>query len=345
MDQNDLKSGGVYFLGSIVLIKSPNDPLSKVIDGQQRLTTLTILLSALRDLTTDKEKRFDRRRYIFQKANADLGTQDRFRMLLRMRDRAFFHKTVQDAGATSALPDVEALEGSQFRIAANARYYRERLEHLPESKRDALVAFLVQRCYLVVVAVPTAEAARRIFTVLNARGLDLTPTDILKADLLDRVPEDAEMALAERWEAVEQESGRDGMVELFGHIRMIYEREKPRLALETGFPKFVTPFDDDAEKFVSELLEPVADAFTLLKENDALKRLFGNDTAKVVRALNQIDNKDWVPPALCVLWKRKPDEKAHRFELPYKTRTASVLSLRHACRSERADWTLRKRYE
>jgi hypothetical protein len=36
------------------------------------------------------------------------------------------------------------------------------------------------------------------------------------------------------------------MVELFGHIRTIYERDKPRLALEAGFPKFVPPFNGDA---------------------------------------------------------------------------------------------------
>ena len=52
MDNKDV-SGGIYFLGSIVLIKSPNDSQSKIVDGQQRLTTLTILLSVLRDLTTD----------------------------------------------------------------------------------------------------------------------------------------------------------------------------------------------------------------------------------------------------------------------------------------------------
>ena len=79
------------------------------------------------------------------------------------------------------MSDVEVLEGSQYQIAANARYLREQLELLDESERDSLIAFIVQRCYLVVVAVPTAEAARRIFTVLNARGLNLTPTDILKA--------------------------------------------------------------------------------------------------------------------------------------------------------------------
>jgi hypothetical protein len=301
-------SGGVYFLGSIVLIKAPNDPQSKVIDGQQRLTTLTILLSILRDLTTDEEKGFDRRRYIFQKANSDRGTSDRFRVLLRTRDRPFFLKTVQQAGATNSLPDVEALEGSQRQIAANARYLREQLELMNESKRDSLIAFILQRCYLVVVAVPTADAARRIFTVLNARGLDLTPTDILKADMLDRASESAEATLADRWESIEQVAGRDGMVELFGHIRMIYEREKPRLALEIAFPKFVEPFQGDAEKFISNILEPLADSFALLKDDKGIKFHFGAEAAKAVRSLARIDNKDWLPPALLRLWKRKSGE-------------------------------------
>jgi Protein of unknown function DUF262/Protein of unknown function (DUF1524) len=301
-------SGGVYFLGSIVLIKLPNDPQSKVIDGQQRLTTLTILLSVLRDLTSDTEKRIDRRRYIFQKANADRGTSDRFRVLLRQRDRPFFLKTIQQPDATNSLPEIEQLEGSQQLITANARHFREQLGLLSEETRDALIAFLVQRCYLVVVAVPTAEAARRIFTVLNARGLDLTPTDILKADLLDRTNDTSEQALADRWESVEQASTREGMVELFGHIRMIYEREKPRLALEVAFPKFVKPFQEDADKFISTVLEPMSDAFLLLRDDKEIKERFGPEAAKAARSLGRIDNKDWIPPALLKLWKRKPGE-------------------------------------
>jgi Protein of unknown function DUF262 len=96
------------------------------------------------------------------------------------------------------------LEGSQKRIAENTKILRNQLEELPEERRNTLIAFIIQHCYLVVVAVPTAEAARRIFTVLNARGLDLTPTDILKADLLERAGTTIEGSLANRWEQVEQ---------------------------------------------------------------------------------------------------------------------------------------------
>ena len=47
------ESDGLYFLGSIVLVKTPGESEARVVDGQQRLTTLTILFSVLRDLTRD----------------------------------------------------------------------------------------------------------------------------------------------------------------------------------------------------------------------------------------------------------------------------------------------------
>lgn len=299
----------VYFLGSIVLIKSPHVPLSRVVDGQQRLTTLTIMLSILRDLTSDPEVKLTRRVYVYQKANPDSGAEDRFRLLLRQRDRAFFQKVIQNPDATNEIPDPDTLEGSQQNIARNATLLRSELEKLSEERRNKFMAYIIQRCYLVVVAVPTQEAAQRIFTVLNARGLDLTPTDILKANLLDRAGIH-EKDLAERWETAELALGRDRMVELFGHIRTMYERDKPRVALESGFPKFVTPFNGNAERFVSDVLEPIADVMLLLDDTAAVKARFGDEAAKAVRSLHRIDNKDWVPPVLLRLWKRSRDDHA-----------------------------------
>ncbi|WP_292115130.1 DUF262 domain-containing HNH endonuclease family protein [Mesorhizobium sp.] len=307
MDDPDT-SGGVYFLGSIVLIKAPAAAQAKVVDGQQRLTTLTILLSVLRDLTSDPERRLDRGKYIYQKANPDTGAAARHRLLLRERDRDFFHNHIQMAAATTSLPETERLESSQLRLIENATLLRSRLEQMDETRRDQLVAFIIQRCYLVVVAVPTAEAARRIFTVLNARGLDLTATDILKADLLDRAGDEREDALAKRWEAVELELGRDSFVDLFGHIRMIHEREKPRSALETAFADKVPAFRGDAEEFIKNVLEPGADAYGILNDPAEVRQLFGQEASRAVKSLHRIDNKDWVAPALLRLWRRQQGE-------------------------------------
>jgi len=309
MDDTDA-NGGMYFLGSIVLIKQPTSPESKVVDGQQRLTTITILLSVIRDLTTDQRQRYDRESYVYQNANEDRGVKERFRLLLRERDRAFFAKYIQKPGTTNQIPDANAFDGSQQRLIENARHFRERLSVMQEGRRNQLIAFIVQRCYLVVVAVPTADAARRIFTVLNARGMDLTATDILKASLLERAGTSREAELARRWEAVEQAVGRDKFVELFGHIRMIFEREKPRSALEAGFSKFVPPFNSDPDDFVSNVLEPIFEGYALVTNSKAVQSLFGAEAAKAIRSLERIDSKDWLPPVLLRLWKRKPDDAA-----------------------------------
>jgi hypothetical protein len=257
----------------------------------------------LRDLTNDDELRFERRSYVYQKASADKGTSPRYRLLLREQDRPFFLKHVQELNATKTLPVAEHLAGSQQRIADNARVLRDRLSEMEESRRNLLVAFLIQHCYLVVVAVPTADAARRIFTVLNARGLDLTATDILKADLLERAGQPLEESLAKRWEAVELALGRDPLVELFSHIRMIYERDKPRSALEGAFKSVVSPFAGDAEAFVTNVLEPIADTYALLNDQAEIRKRYGVEAAKAVRSLLRIDSKDWVAPALLRLWR------------------------------------------
>ena len=291
-------SEGLYFLGSIVLVKTPAKPEARVVDGQQRLTTMTILFSVLRDLTGDAELKIGRDRYVKQAANRDRGWPERLRLHLRPHDQVFFENTVQRRDATANLPRIEGLEGSQARIVENAMHYRARLLDMTDEQRDNLISFVLNSCYLVVVTVPTDAAARRIFTVLNARGLDLTATDILKADLLERAGEAREKELSTRWEEIELALDRDRFSDLFTHIRMIFQREKPRSALEVGFPEFVRPFGGDPKEFISGTLDPFAEAFTLAEDRDKIKRRFGARTASLLRSLNRLDNKDWVPPLL-----------------------------------------------
>eukprot|EP01034_Spumella_vulgaris_P013526 gene13526-17261_t len=74
-----------YFLGSIVLIKSEGIPSAEVVDGQQRLTTLTLLLSAIR-ANVGPANATDITQLVYEKGSQILGTQDRFRLSLRDRD-------------------------------------------------------------------------------------------------------------------------------------------------------------------------------------------------------------------------------------------------------------------
>ncbi len=285
-----------YFLGSIVLIKQPGSPEAKVVDGQQRLTTLTILLSVLRDFST-LEVAIKRHDYICEEGDPDKGTKSRYRLTLRKRDEESFRETIQKKGATTALPSTKGLTDSRLRIVENATLFYERAKAMTPEARDRLVAFLLQRCYLVVIAVANVDMAHRVFTVLNARGLDLTPADILKADLLDRVPADDEKDYSDSWETIEEQLGRERFVELFQHIRMIYQREKPRERLEVGFKRFVSDFADH-RLFMKDVLQPLGATYAKLLSTPEFATLYGDEATKRLRYLSKLDNNDWLPVAL-----------------------------------------------
>ena len=295
------KSDGFYFLGSIVLVKERDIPASRVVDGQQRLTTLTILFSVIRDLTEDVEKQASRENYIMQTANEDEGIPEALRLKLRRQDQAFFEMHIQMRGSTNNFPSADGRDDVKKRIIQNAKTIRKKLVEIGEEGRSKLLQFLLQKCYLVVVEVPTRTAARRIFTVLNARGMDLSATDILKANLLERAGEEREGELSQRWEDIEIALGREKFSDLFTHIRMIFERDKPRTALEDGFPEHVPVFRDDPTGFIDKVLDPYADALTLSLDDAEIRRQFGLETANLVRSLDRLDNKDWLPPLLLCL--------------------------------------------
>ena len=98
---DDLNEIAPYFLGSIVLIKDPAKPDAEVVDGQQRLTTITILLCVVRELAGEGAAAFIDP-LIREEANPYTGTKARYRLSLRKRDREFFRENVQDTGALTA---------------------------------------------------------------------------------------------------------------------------------------------------------------------------------------------------------------------------------------------------
>ncbi|MBI5162754.1 MAG: DUF262 domain-containing protein [Magnetospirillum sp.] len=159
-DGEPLDEVAPYFLGSIVLIKDPLRPEADVVDGQQRLTTLTILIAILRDMSPDPTAATALHRYICEAGNKFEGTKDRFRLTLRDRDSVFFRDRLQEMNALALLvEETGSLSDSQECVRANALLFKRRLEEMTPDRRDRLAMFLAQRCFLVVVSASDREAA------------------------------------------------------------------------------------------------------------------------------------------------------------------------------------------
>lgn len=298
-----------YFLGSIVLIKDEDAPDAKVVDGQQRLTTLTILLAALRGLSQPEFAEGLKNR-IFQEGDVLTGKPGSYRLTLRNRDKEFFRKYVQDEGGLEKLRKLEAtLSDSQERIRDNSRYYLSRLEALPEDRREQLARFIISGCYLVVVSTSDDDSAHRIFSVLNSRGLDLSLTDILKADVIGAVPVAEQEDYSDRWEELEERLGRTAFQDLFSHIRMIYVKAKSRGAILKELREDVKP-EKDPQAFMDEVLSPMADAYGDILQASYSSASHADEINELLRWLNQIarfNDFDWQPPAILYTSRHRND--------------------------------------
>ena len=292
-----------YFLGSIVLIKDEGKPHAEVIDGQQRLTTLTILLAALTSYFSG-DLRSDFENYLREPGRASQGLMPKPRLTLRERDRKFFADYVQNLKFKElvALDPAQLDNESQRNIRRNAELLLQKLDVSFQGATERLCefgAFLVQRCFLVVVSTPSQQSAFRVFSVLNSRGLDLLPTDIIKSDIIGNIKsQDKQDVVTERWEELEVQTGRDGFAELFGHVRMIFAKEKARRTLLEEFREQVIKKYESPETLMSTVVEPFAEAYLIAKKCQYLSTTNAADVNALLKWLNRIENSDWLPSAI-----------------------------------------------
>lgn len=293
-----------YFLGSIVLVKGEK-PEAEVLDGQQRLTTLTILLSALRSyLPEEYADEIDE--LVVQRGSKIRKIEDTYRLQLRKKDNDFFKKYIQERGGIRKLSKSTPVKtDSQGLIRDNSLYYLDRLNDLDPSTMTTLSSVIATLCYIVVVSTPNFDSAFRIFTVLNDRGLDLMASDIFKARVVGEIPESEQESYTEKWEDVESTLGRERFNDLFSHIRMIIQKRK-------GLGNLKDEYDDifnrvSGKEFIDEVLLPYSDLYIQLIDYKA-QRL---NQGRVLEMLNRIDNIDWIPVAMYYLHNCR--ENAHLF--------------------------------
>jgi hypothetical protein len=305
-DQQAIAKKDPYFLGSIVLIKEEHQPMAEVIDGQQRLTTLTLLLSVLRHLQAAGGDGLSD--YLRQKGKPFEGTKDEYRLTLRPQDAEFFEKHIQKDGGLPALEKLNPAglrNDAQRNIRANAIYLLGKLRTKGVEELGALTQFIVTKCLMVMVSTPDMESAYRIFSVMNDRGLDLSHSDILKAEVIGKIPgEDKQEVYGKKWETAEENLGREAFDDLFAHIRMIQVKQKLRTTILKEIREHVKPSATPVN-FIDEQLVPYADALETIKDADYVSSQGAEQVNFYLKWLNKVDNFDWIPPTLVAFAKHE----------------------------------------
>jgi len=228
-----------YFLGSI--ISSKKDTASYIVDGQQRLTSLTLLLILLRTL---------------QKSRADQVNVDELIVSEKYGQKSFNLYVDERTPCMEALYEGEYFDftGRSESIQNLCQRYRELEEYFPDELSGAALPYfidwLLENVHLVEVTAYSDDDAYAIFETMNDRGLSLNPTDMLKGYLLANIDDDLKRtAASKRWRDRIRElndAGKEGEPDSFkAWLRSQYAtkiRERKRGAKPEDFDRIGTEY-------------------------------------------------------------------------------------------------------
>ena len=328
-----------YFLGSVVLVKQPGDPAAEVIDGQQRLTTLTVLLAVLRDLASP-DLRPEIESYVVQPGKRALGLAAAPRLTLRQRERLFFRDRIQLAclDGLLTLGKTQLDTDAKVNLQRNAAALLSELQDRSDDDRLALLQLLLKQTYLVVVSTSNLASAHRIFNVMNARGLDLSAADVFKASVVGDLEGDERVEYAEKWEKAEESLGREAFGDLFLHVRVIFAKERARRELLREFSDQVLARYPGAQGrvFVDDVLLPYANALYDIEIMSNTGATGAEAVQRLLWWLHRVDNNDWKPPAMWLLRHHGHDPALLAALLKQLERLSAVLFLRRTYATPRA---------
>nr|WP_286196102.1 DUF262 domain-containing protein [Synechococcus sp. CCAP 1479/9] len=345
-----------YFLGSVVIVKQEGSPKSEIVDGQQRLTSLSILISVIRHLVPEhlNQVRSDIGQILLRDF---MGVQSKG-LVIRKSDQVFFHEMIVVDGGIRRLRELRtSLSSSQQCIKNNAEVFANRLESMIKATADKarfpqeFLKYILHQVRLVLISDDDFRSAYRIFSTMNNRGLPLGVSDLLKAILLEQISDSEIQHYTEIWEreegsltelsperSEEYDSNRKFFELLFTHIHRINAKQRSSSNLFTDFQKDVlknshNPLNETGAKaFINQQLVPCSKAYATILDNSFNARSHSISEAindVMLPLLKRIPNSDWQPPAIMFLSRYRDNEiKAKEFIVRLERVAACSLLLR-----------------
>lgn len=202
-----------YFLGSIVTYKNKHnrEECMEVIDGQQRLTTLMLILRAFYDkfeLMKDNDSRQIRRRIeeCIWKTDA-FGNADKSK--LKINSEVATDNDKEEFLELLRTGRVERKSKSQYLV--NYQFFQKKIEEFQQGYASCfpyLPARMLNNCILLPIEAESQDTALRIFSTLNDRGLPLADADIFKAQFYKYYGDKGQKDdFIEDWRGLEETAG------------------------------------------------------------------------------------------------------------------------------------------
>jgi len=187
-----------YFCGSLVVVENQKEDRYDVIDGQQRLTTFTILFCVFRDF-------FEEKLSIKSKDFINLSIQDKYE---KGKEKLKFltSETSQNSFQQTVIKGITEIKIDDNKYLKNAYllkgFINERLNEERINDVNKFAEWIFEKVVLTQIICPNQDTAIQIFNVLNDRGMPLSSVDILKSTLMQKLSDEDRKIFKANWEKV-----------------------------------------------------------------------------------------------------------------------------------------------
>ena len=296
-----------YFLGCVVSYEENGE--RQIIDGQQRITSLFLLLRAVfsmlenDDNQTDEVKNFiSKIKPALWKENEMTGKEDRSNILLRS-------EVVTDSGneilrkiLETGVADAKAKDNYSRNYNKFLELYREKAVTSGMQLYHFILALLNYSILLPITA-DDQETALTIFNTLNNRGLPLSDADIFKSYIYKKLDEDGKKSFIQKWKKLDADaSNADESIQSLFYYHMFYLRAKEEDDKSTtpGVRKYY--LDKSHNRLTINVIDDLAESLHLWEVVNGRESVEGEDWSqnmdirKVLDCLSSYTNEFWKYP-------------------------------------------------
>lgn len=302
---------GSYFLGSIVSYENGEQ---EIIDGQQRITSLFLLLRAIytKLISTSESERTPESANFIGKIEPSIWRTNKLTGKVDYKNILLTSRVVNNEGneiLRNILETGKADENAKDNYSKNYCYFQELFDK--HSAENPLMVYqfiyaLLNQAILLPITADTQDTALTIFSTLNDRGLPLSDADIFKAKIYNQLSVDQKSSFIDKWKELDEQTTEtnESIQQLF-YYNMFYLRalEQDTNTTTPGLRKYYA-----ANKF-SRLYEPelidnlfvILNLWKVVNKGEEIEDECWSKNAKILQSLDTLSsypNEFWKYPVV-----------------------------------------------
>lgn len=304
---------GSYFLGSIVAYEN-EDGEQEIIDGQQRITSLFLLLRAIytKLVATPVSERTPEANNFVGKIEPAIWRTNKLTGTVDFKNILLTSRVVNNEGnetLRSILETGKTDENAKDNYSKNYNRFQELFDK--HSTENPLMVYqfiyaLLNQAILLPITADTQDTALTIFSTLNDRGLPLSDADIFKAKIYNQLEIDEKKDFIERWKDLdEQATDVDESIQQLFYYNMFYLRalEKDTKTTTPGVRKYyaANKFERLYKDGLLDTLFVILNLWKVINKGEELENEVWSKNAKIRQSLDILSsypNEFWKYPVV-----------------------------------------------